>query len=137
MSQHIEYRAHAPLNPEDVCALLRHTDWAGGRDLAGVTTMLRGSVGYVYARNDGVLIGFARAFGDGVYRAVIEDVVVHPDYRGAGVGHKLVTLLLQQLEAVEETILFCVPEREGFYRAHGFERHGVSAMSRRGREQAR
>lgn len=131
MNRLIEYRVNAALAPQDVAALLKHTDWAAERGANGIATMLRGGVVHVSAHKGGEVIGFARAFGDGLYRAVIEDVVVHPTHRGAGVGRSLVALLLEQLADVEEVVLFCVPAREAFYGAHGFERHGVTAMRRR------
>lgn len=135
MNQPIEYRVNAALSPQDVIGILKHTDWADGRDPKGIATMLRHGIAHVSAHGGDELIGFARAFGDGVYRAVIEDVVVHADRRGAGVGRRLVSLLLEQIAEVEEVILFCVPAREGFYEAHGFERHGVTGMRRLSRKE--
>lgn len=130
MPPSIEYLANAALAPRDVVGILDHTDWARGRDEDGVAAMLRGGLAHVSAHEAGELIGFARAFGDGVYRALIEDVVVRADRRGTGIGHWLVDLLLDQLADVEEVVLFCDPAREGFYEAHGFKRHLVTGMQR-------
>ena len=134
MAPPIECRVDAPLAPREVAALLNHTDWAGGRSEDGVAAMLTAGLTHVSAHRDGAVVGFARAFGDGVYRAVIEDVVVRTDQRGAGVGHRLVGLLLERLAGVEELMLFCGPSREGFYAAHGFERHLAVGMRRLHRE---
>lgn len=134
MPQPVEYLANAPLAPRDVVAILNHTDWAGGRSEEGVAAMLRGGLAHVSAHADGELIGFARASGDGVYRALVDDVVVRTDRRGTGVGHRLVALLLEQLADLEEVVLFCDPDREGFYEAHGFKRHLVTGMQRFTRE---
>jgi predicted GNAT family N-acyltransferase len=68
------------------------------------------------------LVGYARALTDGVYRALIDDVVVDAPLRGTGVGAALVRHLLERLEAVEEVFLGCSEEVVPFYLGLGFER---------------
>ena len=68
-------------------ALLRATAfWGQDRDLAGLGTAIANSNPVVSAWSGDRMIGFARATSDGVYRATIWDVVVHPDYQGLGLG---------------------------------------------------
>jgi ribosomal protein S18 acetylase RimI-like enzyme len=41
------------------------------------------------------LVGFVRAVTDGAFRAYVEDVIVAPDARGAGIGRSLIDHLLR------------------------------------------
>lgn len=75
------------------------------------------------------LIGFARATSDGIYRATIWDVVVHPDYQGAGLGRKLVETVLMHphVNRVERVYLMTTQQQE-FYKKIGFEENGSTTM---------
>ncbi len=68
------------------------------------------------------MIGFARATSDGIYRATIWDVVIHPDYQGAGLGRKLVQTVIShpKLSRVERIYLMTTHQQE-FYKKIGFE----------------
>jgi ribosomal protein S18 acetylase RimI-like enzyme len=68
------------------------------------------------------LIGFARAIGDGVFQAVLLDILVHPDFQNQGLGKRIVRALterLQQLE-IKEITLFASPHIVDFYHKLGF-----------------
>jgi ribosomal protein S18 acetylase RimI-like enzyme len=75
------------------------------------------------------LIGFARATSDGIYRAAIWDVVIHPDYRGAGLGGKLVQTLLAHphMNRVERVYLMTT-HQQAFYERMGFAQSSSTTM---------
>jgi ribosomal protein S18 acetylase RimI-like enzyme len=75
------------------------------------------------------LIGFARATSDGIYRATIWDVVIHPDYQGAGLGRKLVETVLShpKLSRVERVYLMTT-HQQSFYKRIGFEENSTTTM---------
>lgn len=75
------------------------------------------------------LIGFARATSDGIYRATIWDVVIHPDYRSAGLGRQLVQTLLAhpQLNRVERVYLMTTHQQR-FYERIGFKTNASSTL---------
>jgi predicted GNAT family N-acyltransferase len=77
------------------------------------------------------LVGFARAMSDGVYRALVDDVVVDQDRRGKGVGDELVRRLLDRLAGVEAVFLRCGEDLVPYYARHGFERARNVTMDRR------
>ncbi|HEX6701826.1 MAG TPA: GNAT family N-acetyltransferase, partial [Gaiellaceae bacterium] len=80
------------------------------------------------------LIGFARAITDHTFLAVVLDVIVDPDYRGTGLGARLMNELLAQpeLAAVDSVELVCQPELIDFYRRWGFtDAVGSSLLMRR------
>jgi N-acetylglutamate synthase-like GNAT family acetyltransferase len=75
------------------------------------------------------MMGFARATSDGVYRATIWDVVIHPDYQGLGLGRKLVETVLAHphINRVEKVYLMTTNE-QNFYGRIGFEENQTTTM---------
>lgn len=75
------------------------------------------------------LIGFARATSDGVYRATIWDVVIHPDYRGTGLGGQVVQTLLAHphMNRVERVYLMTT-HQQAFYERIGFTQNSSTTM---------
>lgn len=75
------------------------------------------------------LIGFARATSDGIFRATIWDVVIHPDYQGAGLGRKLVESVLMHphVDRVERVYLMTTHQQK-FYERIGFEQNSSTTM---------
>ena len=102
--------------------LNQHTFWAQGRSLFSLREMLAGSAAVVSLWRGKRMVGFARASSDGVFRAVLWDVVVPEDLQGQGLGRQLVEALMntQQLRGVERTYLMTT-NSAGFYQQLGFE----------------
>jgi ribosomal protein S18 acetylase RimI-like enzyme len=121
---------------DEVLALFQSAWWTADRSPAAVDRMIAGSdivVGLLDSRSNR-LVGFARAITDGVFLAVVLDVIVSPELRGKGHGARLVHELLARPEVagVESIELVCQPELIGFYRRLGFtDRVGQSLLMRR------
>ena len=81
-----------------------------------------------FAYDDTLLIGAARALSDGVYYAIVFDVVVAIEYQGMGVGRTLMGALLKNLP-FDKIFLTAPPDKQGFYRKFGFYKHN-NAMGR-------
>ena len=98
-----------------------HSFWASGRSQRDLSRMLAGSQGVISAWQGSRLVGFGRATSDGVFRAVLWDVVVAGDHQGQGLGRRIVEALLQEpaLQAVERTYLMTT-NSAGFYEQLGF-----------------
>ena len=75
------------------------------------------------------MIGLARATSDGIYRATIWDVVIHPDYRGVGLGQKLVETILShpRMNRVERVYLMTTYQQH-FYEQIGFQLNSSTTM---------
>lgn len=65
-----------------------------------------------------------------MHRAYVEDVVIDPDYRGQGIGERLVARLIEELGQIHIITLFCKPEREAFYGRNGFRTDRQIVMRR-------
>ncbi|MQM11789.1 hypothetical protein Taro_044699 [Colocasia esculenta] len=67
-------------------------------------------------------VAFARASGDGVFNAVVWDVVVDPSFQGLGLGKAVMERLVDDLRhrGVSNIALYAEPKVIGFYRPLGF-----------------
>ena len=103
--------------------------WAEDRSIEDLSIAIANSEPVVSVWDQARLIGFARATSDGIYRANIWDVVIHPDYRGAGLGRKLVETVLShpRMNRVERVYLMTT-HQQSFYERIGFECNSSTTM---------
>ncbi|MDB9312552.1 GNAT family N-acetyltransferase [Spirulina sp. CS-785/01] len=103
--------------------------WAADRNLEDLQIAIANSDPVISVWDDDKLIGFARATSDGVFRATIWDVVIHPDYQGLGLGRKLVETLIShpKMNRVERTYLMTTYQ-QSFYERIGFQENGTTTM---------
>ncbi|MBW4466366.1 MAG: GNAT family N-acetyltransferase [Pegethrix bostrychoides GSE-TBD4-15B] len=103
--------------------------WAQDRSLEDWQIALTHSKPIVTAWDGEQLIGFARATSDGIYRATIWDVVVHPNYQGAGLGRRLVeTVLAHPHVSRVERVYLMTTHQQQFYQRIGFEENPSTTM---------
>ncbi|NJL87627.1 MAG: GNAT family N-acetyltransferase [Leptolyngbyaceae cyanobacterium SM1_1_3] len=103
--------------------------WAKDRCREDLATAIAHSHPVVTVWDCDRLIGFSRATSDGVYRATIWDVVIHPDYQGAGLGRKLVqTVLSHPHVSRTERVYLMTTHQQPFYERIGFETNSSTTM---------
>ena len=103
--------------------------WAKDRDIEEMKIAIANSNPTITVWDRDRLIGFARATSDGIYRATIWDVVIHPDYQGAGLGRKLVqTVIAHPLVNRVERIYLMTTHQQRFYERIGFEENQTTTM---------
>ena len=102
--------------------LNKHAFWARGRSSSQLRQMLKGSQVIVSLWRGKRMVGFGRASSDGIYRAVLWDVVVAGDLQGRGLGRRVVEALLasRKLREVERVYLMTT-NSNGFYEQMGFD----------------
>lgn len=105
---------------EELKILFTQTTWASKRENMGIERMLENSDVIVTVRAQGRLIGFGRALSDGVYRALLDDIVVDDSFRKQGIGKEIVKRLLEKLDCVEEIYLNTGGHLFEFYSSLGF-----------------
>jgi GNAT superfamily N-acetyltransferase len=100
-------------------ALYRSAWWSEARTPEAVRRLLEGPSLFfcIRERANGRLAALARAITDGVYKAMVFDVIVHPDHQGHGLGARVMNDLLAHplLAEVQHVELYCLPELEPFY----------------------
>jgi len=98
-----------------------HSFWAQGRSRGALVRMLLGSCSVVSAWQGGRLVGIGRATSDGVFRAVLWDVVVAEEHQGRGLGRRIVQALLASPPvAASERVYLMTTNSSGFYERLGF-----------------
>ncbi|MFN6561993.1 MAG: GNAT family N-acetyltransferase [Nostoc sp. ChiSLP01] len=103
--------------------------WAKGRSIEDLSIAIANSEPVISAWDSQRLIGFARATSDGIYRATIWDVVIHPEYRNNGLGSNLVETVLShpRMRWVERVYLMTTHQQE-FYKKIGFQPNTTTTM---------
>ncbi|XP_062195645.1 serotonin N-acetyltransferase 2, chloroplastic [Phragmites australis] len=78
-------------------------------------------------------VAFARSAGDGVFNAVVWDVVVEPSCQGLGLGRAVMERLVDDLrrDGVSNIVLYAEQRVVGFYRLLGFamDPDGIRGMA--------
>jgi len=101
--------------------LQKHAFWAGSRSTAQLRRILSGSTVVVSLWRGKRLVGFGRAHSDGLYRAVLWDIVVAGDLQGRGLGRQVVEALIDAPELRKvERIYLMTTNSAGFYQQLGF-----------------
>ena len=107
----------------EVVALYRSVGWTAYADApTTLEAALRGSSRVVTARRSGTLVGLARVITDGATICYLQDVLVHPDARGIGIGRDLVEASLRPYAHVRQKVLLTdhEPGQRAFYESLGF-----------------
>ncbi len=103
--------------------------WAQERRLEDLVVAIAHSTPVVTVWDGDKLIGFSRATSDWVYRATIWDVVIHPDYRGQGIGRQLVqTVLAHPAVNRVERVYLMTTHQQSFYERIGFQVNNTTTM---------
>jgi N-acetylglutamate synthase-like GNAT family acetyltransferase len=103
--------------------------WGQNRKVEDLQTAIENSQVAVSMWDGDKLVGIARATSDGVFRATIWDVVIHPDYRGFGFGKTLVEkLLANSFMCRVERIYLTTTYQQKFYEKLGFQLNTTSTM---------
>lgn len=130
---HVQFQYSNALSDDELSQLTRLFQaaafWARDRAPEDLKNAIACSHPVVTAWDGEHLIGFARATSDGVYRATIWDVVIHPDYQGAGLGRKLVQTVLghPHMSRVERVYLMTTHQQR-FYERIGFQENRTTTM---------
>lgn len=111
-------------NPDEIIELYRAGGWwEMGADKSAIPRLLDGSFLVLIAKDeDDNAVGMGRLISDGASDAYIQDVVVFQDYRGLGIGGRIVSALkkLAELYGHSWLGLISAPGKEDFYRRAGF-----------------
>ncbi len=99
--------------------------WRESYDSSGINSLIAGSFAFavVIDNKKGQTIGMGRIISDGVSDAYIQDLVILPEYRGKGIGKKLVNYLTEHCLSKKLIWigLIAEPGQDGFYSSVGFK----------------
>ena len=114
----IKYQVPAEISPAEAAELYVEAGWMDHPDAEEVSAMLKGTFAVSAAFHEGRLIGFMRAFSDGVSDAYLLDLVVRKEYRKQGIGREILHRLVGHLKQRGIDWILCIgaPDTETFYR---------------------
>ncbi|HFD33016.1 MAG TPA: N-acetyltransferase [Gammaproteobacteria bacterium] len=109
------------LNVEAIHDYLCHQSyWAKGRSLERVKKSIENSICYGLYDDKNNMIGFARVLTDYVVFAYLMDLFVFEDYRGKGLGKKLVKHIMEETEFQVRLWFLGTADAHGLYEKFGF-----------------
>ena len=110
--------------------LFSQTTWASKRKDQDIAKMLQNTTVFVTIRENSELIGFGRAMTDGIYRALVDDIIVDSAHQKKGLGKVIIKNILKQLDGIDEIFLNTKPELEEFYKKFGFSKAYTITMKK-------
>ena len=124
MNRLIGYKTNDAISFEEILPLYEAVGWT---NYTTNPTMLKNALEHslflISARDeDGKLVGFLRAVGDGYSILYIQDIIVLPEYQRQGIGTQLLRQTLEHFKDVYQIILTTDSELKtiAFYEANGF-----------------
>ena len=114
-----------PAQVQGVLELYRLQGWweePGAHDPGLAGAIIRGSHCFYIASHEGRVVGMGRAISDKASDAYIQDLIVHPEFRGKGIGTRMVQELVGRLQRDRLGWIGLVAEAGtwDFYRRIGF-----------------
>ncbi len=120
----IGYKINDAVSFEEIFPLYEAVGWTNyTSNPIMLQNALEHSLFLISARDeDGKLIGFLRAVGDGYSILYIQDIIVLPEYQRQGIGTQLLRQTLEYFNEVYQIILTTDSEVKtiAFYEANGF-----------------
>lgn len=122
----IVYRTDRRLPAAAVLELYRSEAWSSADKPDQLLAALRASHGLVTAWHDDRLVGLGNAISDGHLVVYYPHLIVHPEYRGRGIGTALMRRLQEPYAGFHQQVLLADGRAVGFYRRCGFARAGAT-----------
>ena len=112
------------LDADDLLALYNAVSWSTDtKDKEGLVTVVEGSDLVLAAWKGQLLVGLVRALSDDQSVVYLQDIIVHPEHQGRGIGRLLVTRVLERYAHVRQKVLLTDDRLEQlkFYDSLGFK----------------
>jgi hypothetical protein len=108
-----------PHHVPQLLELFQQEWWTRGRTHGEVQLMLEATTHlFAYCTvPDDRLVAFARVLTDGIFKAIVFDVIVAVSHRGEGLGAGLMNAIIDHpaIHAVRHLELYCLPDMVPFY----------------------
>lgn len=118
------------LDYETIYKLLSTSYWANKRSIEKINKSIETSLCYgVY--HDSVQIGFARVITDWATTYWLCDVIIDSEYRGKGLGKKLVEIIIHNEDLKDLSGYLGTADAHGLYEQYGFVKNVDRFMNRR------
>lgn len=120
---------HLPM-VEEYLAIRNAVQWSNPT-VETAASALNGSLSCVCIRHNDKLVAFGRVVGDGSFTFYIQDMIVHPEHQGKGLGKAVMHRIMRYIQAAggEDAYIGLMAARNavGFYEQFGFSARPESA----------
>ncbi len=123
-SEAIHYSDNRELPIESVSALYRANGWSSAEKPELLHKALASSHSVITAWNHTTIVGLGNAISDGYLVVYYPHLLVLPEYRGRGIGKKLMGRLVSRYHGFHQHMLVADGGALEFFRKCGFERAG-------------
>jgi len=117
------------ISMDRLAELLHQTYWAHSRSKETIETSLKNSLCFGVYHHD-TMVGFARVVTDHATMYWLCDVIVDPEYRGQGLGKKLIESVAETDELQGMLGVLATRDAHGLYEKYGFQKTAGNFMRR-------
>ncbi len=119
----LSYHIETDVDPHEVADVYRRSGITRPIDeLPRLTHLLQHANRMISARNQGRLVGFARALTDFNYCCYLSDLAVDRDYQHRGIGKQRIHTMHKKLGGEVMMCLLSAPEAMSYYPKAGFQK---------------
>ena len=117
----MEYKYNTTVNAKQIADLRQSVGWNRMEDC--YENPLMTSYFHIACYDNDMLIGYIDTVCNGITDAYIQDLMVHPDYQGKGIGTELMNITIAYLKEKHIYMISVVFEKAllPFYKRFGFE----------------
>lgn len=120
----LELSLEDDIETDEVIALYKANGWSSAENPEKLIPALNNSDALVTGRISGKLVGIGNAISDGSLVVYYPHMLVHPDYKGKGIGRAKMKLLQRKYASFHQQMLTADVDTVGFYKSLGFDRAG-------------
>lgn len=127
MTKNIEIKFVKNWSTKDIVELYKAGGWWKDHySSKGIDPLIKGSYAFavVVDKENKKTIGMGRILSDGISDAYIQDLIILPNYRGKGIGKRLLEKLLNYClsKGILWIGLIAEPGQDSFYKSYGFKK---------------
>jgi len=120
----LELSLEDDIETDEVIAIYKANGWSSAEKPEKLIPALNNSDALVTARISGKLVGIGNAISDGSLVVYYPHMLVHPNYKGKGIGRAMMKLLQRKYASFHQQMLTADVDAVGFYKSLGFDRAG-------------
>ncbi|MDR1341308.1 MAG: GNAT family N-acetyltransferase [Prevotellaceae bacterium] len=117
----IEYKSIREFTPQELQELFLSVNWSSGNYPDRLVAAMKNSATVFTAWDNQKLVGLINVLDDSVMTAYIHYLLIMPEYQHAGIGKKLMEMVIDKYKSFLRILLVAYDRETEFYKHCGFE----------------